>query len=95
MVHLWGRAELDSVVSRIGTLGLNGPVLTATDGNKPTGLQSLACMQRGCDPGFALRVLHRHNRLQNAYSIDLKNSVQELDQGCSTSFRPTRFDRSR
>jgi hypothetical protein len=40
--------------NRIGTLGLNGPVFTATDGTKATGLQGLTRKQRGRDPGFVL-----------------------------------------
>ena len=53
MVHLWGRAELDGVVNRIGTLGLNGPVLTATVAEPPSCKVSRASSGGAAWGGFA------------------------------------------
>src|SRR6266516_5121103 len=71
----------------------NGPVLTATDGSKAVELHSLRRKQRGRGPGLLVRVLPRHTQPQDADSIDLTYSVEELDQGVvllplRSDFRP-------
>src|SRR5579859_3598046 len=42
-----------------------------------------------CNDVVTVRVLPRHIRLQNAYSIDLTYSEQELDQECDPPCAPT------
>ena len=81
MLHLWGvYAEFDNVVNRTGTLGPNRPVFTATDGFGPSSCKVSCASSEGATRGLP-SVLHRHTRLQDASSIDLTYSVQELDQG--------------
>jgi hypothetical protein len=45
----------------------------------------------GARPGVSRRVLPRHIRLQDACSIDLTYSEEELDQEYETSFRSDHF----
>lgn len=55
-------------------------------------LHSLKRKQRGRGPGSLLRVLPRHIQLQDADSVDLTDTEEELDQEFSVaSFRSAAF----
>src|SRR5437868_3657394 len=83
MVHLWGfHADFADVVNRTGC---PRPPWARSHRDRwssrgSIGLHSLTRKQRGRGPGSVLRVLPRHIRLQDAYSIDLTDSIKELDQ---------------
>jgi len=86
-IHLWGRAELDSVVNQIGALGLNGPVLTATDGLNPPGYKVSCACSGGATWGQFCAPCAATFGHRTRYQSIWRTPYRSWTKGVATSFR--------